>query len=127
MAEEIDSIPSVGAVGSADLGVFQQGASSAAPAAGAAVAPARVAPAPARQPTVQDLHAAVQQVNEHLVSVNRVMELHVDGSTGLTIATIRNSSTGEVLQQIPGTDIVDLARMLASWAPGKNILLDLIA
>jgi len=32
-----------------------------------------------------------------------------------------------VLQQMPGANIIALARMLADWAPGKHMLLDLIA
>jgi len=51
----------------------------------------------------------------------------VDAATGISVATIRNSQTGVVLQQIPGTNILALAKMLAGWSPGKHMLLDLIA
>jgi uncharacterized FlaG/YvyC family protein len=51
----------------------------------------------------------------------------VDAVTGISITTIRNSQTGVVVQQIPGADIIALARMLADWSPGKHMLLDLIA
>ncbi len=75
----------------------------------------------------QSLQSAVDQVNAHLATVNRVLQFRVDAETGLTIATISNAQTGEVLQQIPGTDIVHLAQMLAAWSPGRNVLVDLIA
>jgi hypothetical protein len=55
------------------------------------------------------------------------LELGVDAGSGLTVATIRDSQTGDVLEQYPGTDSIHLAQMLAGWAAGKNILLDLIA
>ena len=60
-------------------------------------------------------------------SVSRVLELKVDAGSGLTVATVKDSQTGEVLQQFPGTDALRLAQMLADWSGGKNALLDLIA
>ena len=56
-----------------------------------------------------------------------MLQLNVDAGSGLTVATIRNSQTGEVLGQFPSTDSIHLAQMLAGWSSGKNILLDLIA
>ena len=82
---------------------------------------------PARAPSPQEIQAAVDQANANLSSSNRVLDYRVDAATGLTIATIRNSQTGAVLQQIPGADIIALAKMLAGWSPGKHMLLDLIA
>jgi uncharacterized FlaG/YvyC family protein len=78
-------------------------------------------------PSAQDIQTAVDTANANLANSNRTMSFRVDAATGLTIATITNSQTGVVLQQIPGADIVALARMLADWSPGKHMLLDLIA
>jgi uncharacterized FlaG/YvyC family protein len=80
-----------------------------------------------RPPSPQELQASVQQVNTRLSSYSRVLELNVDAATGLTVATIRDSQTREVLQQFPGTSSLQLAQMLADWAGGKHALLDLIA
>jgi uncharacterized FlaG/YvyC family protein len=77
--------------------------------------------------SAQDIQSAVDKANDNLANSNRQMSFRVDAATGLTIATITNSQTGAVLQQIPGADIVALARMLADWSPGKHMLLDLIA
>jgi uncharacterized FlaG/YvyC family protein len=55
------------------------------------------------------------------------MDFRVDAGTGLSIVTIRNATTGAVLQQIPSTDMMHLAQLLADWAPGKNLQLDLLA
>ena len=81
----------------------------------------------AKQPTTQEIDAAVAAANANLSSSNRQMDYTVDATTGISVAMIRNSQTGVVLQQIPGADIIALARMLAEWAPGKHMLLDLIA
>jgi uncharacterized FlaG/YvyC family protein len=127
MEEENDSIGRVGAIGSTELPSAYDssaGAASRATAVGTVLAASRKPP---RQPTTQDIEAAIRQANENLVSVNRVLEFNTDRASGLTVATIRNSQTGEVLQQFPGPDILHLAQMLAAWSPGRNILLDLLA
>jgi uncharacterized FlaG/YvyC family protein len=126
MAEEIGAI---GSVGSGDPG------STATLPASAAVRPLRPTvqkapqqPAPkAPPPSAQQIQADLSKVNAQLASSNRVMQTQVDRATGLTIVTVRNSTTGEVLQQFPSEDSVHLAQMLAAWASGKNILVDLIA
>ncbi len=80
-----------------------------------------------RQPSAKDIQDAVNTVNARLSSVSRVLELKVDAGSGLTVATVKDSRTGEVLQQFPGADSLELAQMLADWSGGKNALLDLIA
>jgi uncharacterized FlaG/YvyC family protein len=55
------------------------------------------------------------------------MEAQVDRASGLTIVRVKDSQTGEVLQQFPSMDAVRLAQMLAAWASGKNVQVDLIA
>jgi uncharacterized FlaG/YvyC family protein len=82
---------------------------------------------PSAQASAQEIQAAVDRANANLASSNRVLDFKVDPATGITIAMIRNSQTGAVLQQMPGANIIALARMLADWSPGKHMLLDLIA
>ena len=82
---------------------------------------------PASRLSAQEIQAAVDRANANLASSNRVLDFRVDAATGITIAMIRNSQTGAVVQQIPGANIIALARMLADWSPGKHMLLDLIA
>jgi len=74
-----------------------------------------------------DLQSAAQKINAWLASIGRVMELHVDAASGLTVATIKDAQTGQVLQQMPSTDLLELAEMLSDWSHGKTALLDLIA
>jgi uncharacterized FlaG/YvyC family protein len=87
-----------------------------------------------RQPQTQqaptpsaDIQSSLAQVNERLAAAGQVMTLNVDPGTGLTVATIRNTQNGDVVNQFPSTDSIHLAEMLNGWASGKNILLDLIA
>lgn len=98
------------------------------PAAKVAAAPAAAdAVQAAKPPTTQEIDSAVAAANANLASSDRMLDYRVDPATGISIAMIRNSQTGAVLQQIPGADIIALARLLAEWAPGKHMLLDLIA
>jgi uncharacterized FlaG/YvyC family protein len=115
---ESETIGSIGTVGSANAALAD---------AGARAAPAAVAQPAAQQPSAQDIQNAVNQVNNNLSDTNRTLELSVDAASGLTVATIRNSQTGAVLEQFPSTDSLHLAQMLADWAGSKNALLDLIA
>lgn len=91
-------------------------------------AAASFASQPAKQePSAAQVSDAISAANANLASVNRTLDYRVDAVTGISIATIRNSQTGVVVQQIPGADIIALARMLAEWSPGKHMLVDLIA
>ena len=126
----VEEIGAIGAIGSGDPG------STATLPASAAVRPLKPVPPPkaptqapprSSQPPSSQIQADLGRVNQKLASSNREMQVQVDRATGLTIVTVRNSQTGEVLQQFPGMDSVHLAQMLAAWASGKNILVDLIA
>jgi uncharacterized FlaG/YvyC family protein len=122
MVEESESLGSLGAIGLADSAPSYDSAPSTSAASTVAIAQQS-----ARQPSAQEIQDAVNQVNDRLASSNRVLELGVDAGSGLTVATIRDSQTGDVIEQYPGTDSIHLAQMLQGWAAGKNILLDLIA
>jgi uncharacterized FlaG/YvyC family protein len=134
--EEISSTGRFNALGVADVAASYQPSTSAvhpnvtpAPAAqaSAATAPSAESSKPARQPTGQEIATAIAAANANLKTSNRELDYRVDAATGISIALIRNSQTGVVMQQMPGADIIALARMLADWAPGKHMMLDLIA
>ncbi|MGH8139245.1 MAG: flagellar protein FlaG [Steroidobacteraceae bacterium] len=127
MVEENDSLGPIGAIGSAEHATAYESAPSAPSVTSARGGRAAGPQNPPKQPSTQEVQAAIKQINEHLASVNRVLDFRVDAATGLTIATIRNAQTGAILQQIPGTDMMHLAQMLADWSPGRNVLVDLIA
>jgi flagellar protein FlaG len=109
-------------------GGARHGAGSTAAAQATAGSDAAVAAQPAKQPSAADeINNAVAAANANLASSNRTLEYRVDAATGISVAMIRDSQTGVVVQQIPGADIIALAKMLQDWSPGKHMLLDLIA
>jgi uncharacterized FlaG/YvyC family protein len=135
MAEDISATGQVPALGSTDFSTSYQtpdggarpGVSATPPAPVAATSELAAPKQPAKPPTTQEIASAIAAANANLASSNRVLDYRVDAATGISIAMIRNSQTGAVLQQMPGANIIALARMLAEWAPGKHMLLDLIA
>ena len=82
---------------------------------------------PTKPPSSQEVASAIAAANANLASSSRQMDFRVDAATGVGIVVIRDSQTGVVLQQIPGADVLALARMLADWSPGNHMILDLIA
>ncbi len=132
MAEGIDAIRSIGAFGSTDdRGSGRRskygsgGERTGAAAAGAESSASASSAAPPASP--ETLQSAVQQINARLAGLHRALELGQDPETGLTVAIVRNTQTGEILQQIAGAEDMPLARMLAAWSDGSNALIDLIA
>lgn len=144
MTEEIDSITPVGASSSSG---FSGARTDVIHAPQPVPQPPRASPRPSPPPSptasgpaantgpprssaaqvAASLQESVDRINARLASSSRVLQLRVDAETGITIAEIKSSTTGQVLQQIPGADVVHLAEMLSAWAHGKNILVDLIA
>jgi len=136
--EEISSTGQFNALRGVDVAASYQTSSSAAHPAVSSTPTAQTTAAPAadatastakltKPPTSAEIASAIAAANSNLVSSNRQLDYRVDAATGISVALIRDSQTGVVLQQIPGTDIIALARMLADWSPGKHMLLDLIA
>ncbi len=80
--------------------------------------------ASASRPSPQVVQAALANINAHLASVDRVLSLKVDPGSGYTIAQISNATTGQVLQQFPNEDQIQLEQLLARWSHGGNVLMD---
>jgi len=68
------------------------------------------------------LQAAARQIDSYLKSVGREVEFRVDEDTDLTVVTVRNTATGEVVRQIPSEEALQLARHLEA---GSSALLSL--
>jgi uncharacterized FlaG/YvyC family protein len=138
-AHEMDAIGPVGAVSSSDYTTSHESSTYAiqrseptkareTPVTAAPAVPVTsAASANPTKSTASAVQAAVVQANANLANYNRVLDFGVDAGTGLSVATIRDSQTGVVLQQIPGPDMLHLAKMLADWSPGKTLQLDLLA
>jgi len=126
MTEETGSISAVGAMSSMEDYVSTQDHS---PAPQSAVDhPGSVAATSGSVPphSPQVVQSALAQINAHLASFDRILSLKVDPGSGYTVAQISNSQTGQVLQQFPTEDRIQLERMLARWsaAHSGNVLMD---
>lgn len=67
---------------------------------------------PAPQETAAALRAAAKQIDSYLKSVGREVEFRVDDETGMTVVTVRETATGDVIRQIPNEEVLNLARRL---------------
>jgi flagellar protein FlaG len=130
MSEQIDAVGPIGSANTAE-NALRDGPSTPPPVPARAPRSATPAPAstasPAGNSSPRTPQQAVDQLNAALASANRVMRLSVDPATGLTVATISDAATGQVLQQIPSDELMRLAEMLEGWGNGKKVLVDLIA
>ena len=124
MNEESGSIAAVGAMSSMDDFVSTQD-NSPSPQAPADLSHAVASVSgPSPRPSQQAVQTALAQINAHLASVDRVLSLKVDPGSGYTVAQISDATTGQVLQQFPNEDQIQLERMLARWSHGGNVLMD---
>jgi flagellar protein FlaG len=65
-----------------------------------------------------DMEQAVRQIESFLKSVGRTLEFRVDANTHRTVITVRNTTNGEVIRQIPNEEVLQLARFLGQGAAG---------
>ena len=76
-------------------------------------------------PATTDVNAAVRaaaaQIDSYLKSVGRELEFRVDEDTGMTVVTVRETASGDVIRQIPNEEVLQLARSLKP----SSALLDL--
>jgi len=120
MNEESGSIGAVGAMSSMDDYGSAQDNSASTQTSAAVFAASGNTP----RPSAQAVQSALAQINAHLAGVDRVLSLKVDPDSGYTVAQISDAQTGEVLQQMPTEDHIQLEKMLARWSQGSNVLVD---
>ena len=72
-------------------------------------------PAPAPTPVTEEVMKAVaHQIESYLKANGRDLQFSVDQETGRTVVTVRDSSTGEVIRQIPDIEALRIAQSLGS-------------
>jgi flagellar protein FlaG len=69
------------------------------------------------------VRAAAKQIDSYLRSVGREVEFRVDDDTGMTVVTVRETATGDVIRQIPNEEVLQLARR---FQESSGALLDLV-
>ena len=85
--------------------------------------PSNPAPAPAPDLTEEVMRAVAKQIESYLKANGRDLQFSVDQETGRTVVTVRDSSTGEVIRQIPD---VEALRIAQSLGPHPGTLLDVL-
>ena len=82
------------------------------------------APAPAPDLTEEIMKAVAKQIESYLRANGRDLQFSVDQETGRTVVTVRDSSTGEIIRQIPDVEALRIAQSLGSQ-PGTllNVLI----
>lgn len=72
----------------------------------------------------QSVLDAVKMLNEQINSNNRGLGFHVDEAVGGPVVTVRSTTTGEVVRQIPNETVVNIAhnfeRMKGILFSGKS-------
>ncbi|MFT4823246.1 MAG: flagellar protein FlaG [Halioglobus sp.] len=69
----------------------------------------------------QETLRAVVIVSEFTQSASRDLEFKVDGSSGISIVTVRDRETDEVIRQMPSEEVVAMARFIAEQAPDSAV------
>lgn len=80
-------------------------------------------PAPTPDLTEEVMRAVAQQIESYLRANGRDLQFSVDQESGRTVVTVRDSSTGEVIRQIPDAEALRIAQSLGKQ-PGT--LLDVL-
>ena len=86
-------------------------------------APVQALPSKA-QPTVEQVHAAADQIAQFLKNSGRVLDFHVDTDTGEVVVSVRDASSGDLIRQMPSEEALRLARTLHE---GSKSLFELTA
>jgi len=62
----------------------------------------------------ENLQGAVSQINDYVQNLQRNLQFRVDESTGKDVVTVIDSTSDEVIRQIPSEEALELARRLAA-------------
>jgi flagellar protein FlaG len=82
-------------------------------------------PAPMANRSIQEtMEKVAAQLESYLRSVGRSLQFSIDSESGRTVISVRDSSTGEIIRQIPNAEAMRLAQSLGSQ---PNTLIDLLA
>lgn len=62
--------------------------------------------------TMRNIERAAAQIDSYMKSVNRSLEFRVDKDSGRTVVSVRDAETGELIRQIPGEEVLRMARYM---------------
>ncbi|MEZ9565482.1 flagellar protein FlaG [Vibrio artabrorum] len=64
----------------------------------------------------------VEKVNEFISSINKGVAFKVDEESGRDVVTIYETTTGDIIRQIPDEEMLEILRRLAAQASNGGIL-----
>jgi flagellar protein FlaG len=73
-----------------------------------------------REEEVEALRNKVEELNQNAQSIRRSLRFDVDDNTGITVITVRDRDTDEVIRQIPSEELLELARYFAEASENKG-------
>ncbi|HYM34572.1 MAG TPA: flagellar protein FlaG [Steroidobacteraceae bacterium] len=82
---------------------------------------------PTPKPSAVNVQAAAQALQDYLASSGRTLQFQVDDATGMTVVTVKDSETGDVIRQIPSEEVLRLARTIQQDSRSSNALLNVTA
>ena len=62
--------------------------------------------------SLQDIEKATDQVKKFVSPVNSDIQFSIDDETGITVVKVVDKSTNEIIRQIPGDEILQIAKAL---------------
>ncbi|MBS1198574.1 MAG: flagellar protein [Proteobacteria bacterium] len=62
--------------------------------------------------SLQDIEKATDQVKKFVSPVNNDIQFSIDDETGITVVKVVDKSTNEIIRQIPGDEILQIAKAL---------------
>ena len=85
--------------------------------------PAKLPPAAAKQPpSIVQLQRLIESMNKTMQQNNSSLEFSVDGNSERVLVKLIDTSTGEVIRQIPSKEILAIAQSIKQMQQG--LLLD---
>jgi flagellar protein FlaG len=72
---------------------------------------------PESEVTREAVQKAVSDISDYVQKVSRELQFQVDDDIGDTIITVVDRETGDIIRQIPSSEVVQLARYIAENAP----------
>ena len=58
-----------------------------------------------------DIESVAARIDQYLKSVCRTLEFRVDGPSGHTVVSVRDTETGDLIRQFPNEEVLRLAEM----------------
>lgn len=81
----------------------------------------------AQQPTRAAVQAAAQQLQDYVATAGRTLEFRLDEGTGMTVVTVKDSESGDVIRQIPSEEVLRIAESLKGGGHSASMLVSLTA